>query len=386
MSLSQVSPAFIGAQAYVTPTYSPPPIAPTATTLQPWTTLTASSGITSITQDQDQWLDLTPFSDVAVWIEGVIPTGTLYLETSPTLDEANFQPICPRINTGTGASAVTVVRSARCATAVPLARWLRWRLAGNLGGGGQVSATFRIHVIPFRQSFFIPPQVPGCVLFFRSDLAISPGWNDESATADANQNLGQVNGLYRPVFSTTPGSFNGQPTLGLASYYHRYMTSAGTWASALQQPSTWVLVANNTGVVTTAQYIVDSNDSTGTTGQTITYVPSTTTLALTAGGSSFSTTASWASAGALLAEFNGASSNIYLNNFTTATATGTLGGNPSGEQVSMTLGSQNASSGGPGSYWDGSVAEVIAYKRILSASEKAQLRSYLNARYALSIL
>src|SRR5260370_11160703 len=84
----------------------------------------------------------------------------------------------------------------------------------------------------------------------------------------------------------------------------------------------------------------------------------------------------WNNPAAVLAEFNDPNSNIYFNNFTTAIASGSAG----------TDGIQGLVVGGAGTeFWDGNVAEIIAYNRILSASEKARLRTYLNARYLLGI-
>ncbi len=36
-------------------------------------------------------------------------------------------------------------------------------------------------------------------------------------------------------------------------------------------------------------------------------------------------------------------------------------------------------------YWDGSLAEIIGFSGILSATQKLQLRQYLNGRYAFSL-
>jgi hypothetical protein len=152
------------------------------------------------------------------------------------------------------------------------------------------------------------------------------------------------------------------------------MVSAGAWASPLLQPSTWVVVANNSDSSAAAEYLIDADDA--TTGQSVQYTGSTTTLAISANGSSVSTTASWANAGALLGEWNGSSSNLYFNNFTTPLASGTVGGGTAGSQGSMTFGSKNQSSGG-GSYWSGSIAEIIAYSGVLAAADKARLRLYL---------
>jgi hypothetical protein len=112
---------------------------------------------------------------------------------------------------------------------------------------------------------------------------------------------------------------------------------------------------------------------------------STGTPELIANGGTFSgaiNAPAWSTFGALLGEFNGGSSNIYFNNFTTAAPpSGAVGGGTAGEQASMTVGRHF----GGTDYWDGGLAELIAYNRILSPGDKARLRNYLNARYALSI-
>ena len=51
---------------------------------------------------------------------------------------------------------------------------------------------------------------------------------------------------------------------------------------------------------------------------------------------------------------------------------------------SLALGSHNPAFGA-GSYWDGPMAEILLYSRLLSSSEKARLRTYLNARYLLGV-
>ncbi len=50
----------------------------------------------------------------------------------------------------------------------------------------------------------------------------------------------------------------------------------------------------------------------------------------------------------------------------------------------MTFGMHSNAFGG-GDNWDGAVAEVIAFNRILAASDKARLRSYINGRYGLGV-
>ncbi len=92
----------------------------------------------------------------------------------------------------------------------------------------------------------------------------------------------------------------------------------------------------------------------------------------------------WNAPGVVLAEFNGLLSNIFYNNFTTAAATGGAGSGAGSSQNSLTVGASDAA-WGPGSYWDGTVAEIIGYSGILSAASKSRLRNYLRGRYGLAI-
>ena len=96
---------------------------------------------------------------------------------------------------------------------------------------------------------------------------------------------------------------------------------------------------------------------------------------------STSTSFPWTSPSGLLVEVNGANSNLYVNNFTSAAATGAMGANGFN---SITLGAHSIFFGG-GSNWIGTIAEVITYNSVLSSGSKTKLRQYLNARYGLSI-
>jgi hypothetical protein len=262
----------------------------------------------------------------------------------------------------------------------PLSRYLRWQATSV---SGNWSANFRIRVALNPENQFVPTDLGGCVLWLRGDLGVvNPAggvqqWSDQSPSNDTNKNLVQNTSANQPVTTT----LGGRPALGLSSASGTFMTS-GLWASVLLQPSTWLFVANNTNAGAAAQYLMDGDDTAH--GQAVTYVPSATSVSIFAAGGSFSATASWASASALLGEWNGSSSNIYFNNFTTPTASGSVTGGTSGGQGSMTFGMHSDAFGG-GDNWDGAVAEVIAFNRILAASDKARLRSYINGRYGLGV-
>jgi hypothetical protein len=73
----------------------------------------------------------------------------------------------------------------------------------------------------------------------------------------------------------------------------------------------------------------------------------------------------------VLAEFNGAASAIYVNDFSTAVPTT---GGPLGTDATTSL---SVGDGLGLLRW----AEVIAYSRILSANEKMTLENYLTQRY-----
>jgi hypothetical protein len=124
--------------------------------LQDWTTIRGSGGTAgtpgaSVVQNQDDWLDLSPFQDVFFWVDVRESLGTvlLYLDTSPTDDEALFQPL-----TGVGTAAIanlsgvisstpTILKLPMLSATVPIARYLRWRLTST---STPWDATFRIVV------------------------------------------------------------------------------------------------------------------------------------------------------------------------------------------------------------------------------------------------
>jgi hypothetical protein len=351
--------------------------------LQPWTTFSFTG---TFIQGAEGWLDLGEFGDVAYWVDvanivnGLFPLN-LSFQTSPSWDNAYFQPVGPPLGLLSTSPATQVYKGTRAASTVPLARWVRYRLDSTAGSPS--SATLRIRVAPARQSFFAPTQLPGCVLWLRSDMGItggfSPGppWNDQSNTADPNEDLITSTA---PTYNASDANYNGLPSFSTGS--GAALVSAGAWATPLLQPSTWVVVADNYNMYGTNQYLTDADDA--TTGQSIQYNPGTSALKIFANGSGVSGTTAWSGASAVLGEWNGASSRLYFNNFTTPLASGTVGGGSAGSQGSMTLFAKNVSTGG-GSSWNGSVAEIIAYSGILSPTAKAQLRLYLNSRYQLSI-
>jgi hypothetical protein len=340
--------------------------------LQPWISPSSANS----TQGAEGWLDVSGYADLGFWVDSV-GSGTLLLESSPSWDANCFQSIGPTVALAGG---LQTVFSVRAASTVPVSRWLRWRLSGFSNPQG-----LRIRVAPSRQPFFFPAQLGGLAFWLRADLGVTSSGgnvsalNDQSDVGDSNENLTAFN---NPTLNSNDSNFNKRASIGFAGISSQYLTS-GAWATPLQQPCTWVAVALNNGTNQNGEYVIDSNDS--TTGQKIQYTATpTTSITVTANGASFSGAANWAAAAAVLVEFNGASSKLFFNNFTTPLATGTVGGGSAGSQGSLSVGTFNAHKGG-GNYWDGSMSEILAFSGILSSASKARLRRYLNSRYKLSI-
>jgi hypothetical protein len=123
--------------------------------LQDWVTIRSASG-GAITQGEANWLDLSAFLDVIVFMETknfAVSSGVLYMayQTGPTKDEVLFQPMVD-ISTSTSTTAIAVgVQTAvllRDTALCPLARWFRWQLTppSNAVGITSFESTFRIWI------------------------------------------------------------------------------------------------------------------------------------------------------------------------------------------------------------------------------------------------
>jgi hypothetical protein len=113
--------------------------------LQEWTTI--RSGGATVTQSEQEWLDLEPYQDVTFWLQVSEVSGsttpTLTYQTSPTLDEPIFQAMTTGLALAASASPV-VTQVFMLSATVPLARYVRWQL--TVGGAASYDATFRIMV------------------------------------------------------------------------------------------------------------------------------------------------------------------------------------------------------------------------------------------------
>ena len=111
--------------------------------LQEWTTIRGASGGTgnpglTIVQSERGWLDLSPFQDLFAWVDvrettpGVTSNINLFFDTSPTEDENFFVSMTgvnvPVISGLVAATTPVIIKLPMLTAAVPLARFLRWRL------------------------------------------------------------------------------------------------------------------------------------------------------------------------------------------------------------------------------------------------------------------
>jgi hypothetical protein len=111
--------------------------------LQDWTTIRGS--VTTVTQGEDGWLDLTAYQDLVFWVDVREATGAtpqISFQTSPTKDESLFTNIVAAANLVASASPA-VTKGLLASATVPIARYLRWQI---IGPSGTWDSTFRVLV------------------------------------------------------------------------------------------------------------------------------------------------------------------------------------------------------------------------------------------------
>lgn len=130
--------------------------------LQGWLTIRGPDSST-VVQGEDDWLDLTDFLDVAIWhqVTDQSNVATLTIETAPAKEEALFSSMASLGLASSLSPQITPAIFARAA--VPLARYLRWKIVGRMGGA--FSITFRLWIVatarfrpPILRSLSGPPQ------------------------------------------------------------------------------------------------------------------------------------------------------------------------------------------------------------------------------------
>jgi hypothetical protein len=101
--------------------------------LQEWITIRGS--VTTVTQGEDGWLDLTAYQDLVFWVDCREVTGTtpaISFQTSPTKDDSLFTNVIASANLA-AASTPAVTKALLASATVPVARYLRWQITGPAG-------------------------------------------------------------------------------------------------------------------------------------------------------------------------------------------------------------------------------------------------------------
>lgn len=370
---------------------------------QPWVTIRANASgpapwpsVLSVTQEDTGWIDLSRYADAAFWVdvaEVTQPSGgtvLLNIESSPSLDETCFKPVCQPIAispiTDPTSSGVVplLVRTARTPTTVPLSKWTRWRLSVTGGSSGPWDATFRVRGAGGHSSFVVPPQLSGCILWLRGDLGIEQQtagsvsrWADQSGRGnDAIQTYTPAQPKYNQVPAHT---INGQKAVFFDANAGspNYMTLAGSLGapSALhiflvhRRPTPGEVSPANTGL-----WLL------GTSGLA-SHMPFTNTHIYDDGGGQVRYDT-------LLPAVSLDTAQVYEVQNQTGSWRSFLNGKPQFTSLTNTVGAGAASpeigsNTTVGVYYLGDWAELIIYNRILSANERAIIINYLSGRYGL---
>jgi len=202
--------------------------------LQDWTTI-EGSGVTAFTQTRPDWLDLAEYADVLFWLEvrALKKPGAgdvvLAYETAPSLDESLFQPLGAVTLTVSATPVRTKVESS--SASIPLARFVRWRLAGTAAGNWSV--TFRIFAMANKGSSgaFDPAGLP-LSGWWRASYSGSP-WTPSASAGTSGANGALTEATDPPAVGTaqngfTPAAFDGtNEQLANASLLDAFV-SAGT--------------------------------------------------------------------------------------------------------------------------------------------------------------
>lgn len=91
------------------------------------------------------------FSDIVFWLEvksvtlGGLTSITLEYQTAPAKDESLFVAMVPAVTLTAGTSPTITKVLLSQNPAVPLARWVRWKIIPNGTPTGEYGVCFRIH-------------------------------------------------------------------------------------------------------------------------------------------------------------------------------------------------------------------------------------------------
>jgi hypothetical protein len=217
---------------------------------------------------------------------------------------------------------------------------------------------------------FSPKSIPGLALWLDSGHGIT-ATTTVSSWADTQSGSGitftQASGTNRPTFNTTDSGYAGRPSL---SFSGNQWLDSGTVAIA--QPDTWVIVGKET--VAGGSILDAASGARQLTGSQA----GTNFFNIYAGGTGLISAVTIATPSVMASIFNGASSAGYVNNSQSAVLTGNPGSNGMTE---VEIGANAGTSG----FFTGSVAAILNYSTVLSATQMKLVFAYLGSRFGIAV-
>jgi hypothetical protein len=365
---------------------------------QRWIAIRADSSISSISQDDEDWIDVADVTDAVFWVDVRELTSSgaqlfLNIETSPTRDEALFVPAAPPIAL-TPSSSPLITKTARgAASLAPMGRWARWRIYAVGAPNASWDAQFRIRMARSRTAFFTPPQLTGCLLWLRSDLGIPENtttsfgtgaiWADQSGYGNSATAAGAGNVPY-----SANGGANNLPTVNSVSNATAFFSNAslvgpfgGTHtlfvvatyqASPMGTPQCCAFAATN------ATLHIDSGFAQFTQLTTVDLYGRVSSSTFTNSDAGSSITPS-GTVGVYATAADSSNVSIWVNGTKTNQDTVTIAPATPGGYVVL------AQSSVPDNPVQAPVYEFIIYNRVLSANEFIIVNRYLGGRYGVAV-
>jgi hypothetical protein len=373
--------------------------------MQTWTTVGGNQTVTSVTQDEEQIVDTTDYTDVAAWLDvrAVNNTGNPYnlflgLETAPVKEEAFFTQAVPNLPL-IPASTPVVLRTLNGADFfAPLSKWLRWRVY-TPSPSGSWSATFRIRLAKSRTAFFKPSQLAGCQLWLRSDVTPNTTLANGATTATIPSTWkladlsGSGNGTTGVVGTNLSYNLGGQANLPYFATGTGENALTGTFGSTFGTSHTLFVVGEGTAAAGGGFFSATIG---GTQNTAFSLWYNITNPDLYGRTSSSGGTNNDAAYGGVLSGYTGATtifttsvnfatgaSALYINGGLPAAATTTLTITPGSPNDYALFALNNAATNG--NLVNASIYEVILYNRALSADELVLVHRYLSSRYGIAL-
>ncbi|HZU84171.1 MAG TPA: hypothetical protein VE987_14680 [Polyangiaceae bacterium] len=217
----------------------------------------------------------------------------------------------------------------------------------------------------------LPTDLSGLIVWYRGDSVTANGTVvasllDKSGTGDPNKVANQLSAGLRPTLNAVDPNFNSNPTIQFNG--SQYLVT-GTFTTPITQPTTRFIVGLATG--SGPDYIIDSINP------SLQYSVSAPPGSIVQfNGGTLSIGANFAVPGIVIIVDNGASSSCVLG--TTVLNSGNAG--PNGA-TGLTIGAY----AGTGFNLTGTIAEIIIYNRVLSATEIQAVAGYLQQRYGIPV-